>query len=63
MDSINHGFKKGNKLLCNVDGNIFYVTYLGYSELDYDCFIGETEDGFVDDTWRWDEVVRRIEEE
>lgn len=60
MNSVNHGYKKGDKLLCNVDGNIFCVTYLGFSELNYDNFIGENEDGDVDDSWKWNEIVRRV---
>lgn len=60
MDSVNHGYKKGDKLLCNVDGNMFYVTYLGFSELNYNHFIGETEDGYVDDAWKWNEVVMKV---
>lgn len=57
MESVSHGYKKGDKILYNANGFAFYVTYLGFSELNYDCFIGETEDGYIDDSWKWDEIV------
>lgn len=61
MDSVNHGFKRGDRLLYGSDGFFWKVVYLGFSELNYDCFIGESEDGYVDDTWRFDEIVKKIE--
>ena len=55
---IDHGHKKGDKLLYHEDGyREFYLTYLGYSNLDDECFIAEDEVGDVSDDWLWDAII------
>lgn len=55
---LNHGHKKGEKLLYGrTEAMECYVTYLGYSNLDDACFIGEDSYGDVSDDWLWEEIV------
>lgn len=55
---IDHGYKKGDKVLYREDGyRQFFLKYLGYSTLDYKCFIAEDDCGDVSDDWLWEAIV------
>lgn len=57
VDNLSHGHKKGDKLLYNAGTWRIYITFLGYSNLDDACFIGEDLYGDVSDDWLWEEIV------
>ena len=54
---LNHGHKKGEKLLYNAGTWRIYITFLGYSNLDDRHFIAEDDSGDVSDDWLWEEIV------
>ena len=56
-NELNHGYEKGDKVLYQGGVYAVYVTYLGYSQLDEECFIAEDADGDVSDDWLWSEIV------
>lgn len=51
------GWKKGDTVVSDSGAYLYgaRVKYLADSELDYDCFIGEDENGDVSDDWVIDE--------
>ena len=50
--SNDRGWKKGDVVITRDPSyRLQRVTYLADSELDYDCFIGEDENGDVSDDW------------
>ena len=61
MGAMDHGYNKGDMLIVDVGTFSVVVEYLGYSEIDYDNFIGEGEDGCVSDAWKWNEIKGRRE--
>lgn len=63
IGKINHGHKKGDKILYSAGSFGEYITYLGESQLDDACFIAEDVSGYVADDWFWSEVVEQEVEE
>lgn len=50
--SNDRGWKKGDIVITHDPSyRMQRVKYLADSELDYDCFIGEDEDGNISDDW------------
>ena len=63
VDSVSHGYKRGDKLLVQCGFGNTVVTYLNYSEVNCDYFICELENGDISDEWKWDEIIRKLDPE
>ena len=57
MSEGNNKYEKGDKIIYDCGSWTIMVKFLGYSQLDSDCFIGEDETGDVSDDWLLSEIV------